>query len=464
MSFDLTEECGVFGVSLENPSEDIFKFVHLGLFSLQHRGQESCGVAYKKNGIEVIKSKGLVSEDFSDLLPDNTPSSLAIGHVRYSTCGASNLVNAQPLLFSCNKGDVAIAHNGNLPNSDIIKNQLIEAGAIFQTTSDSELLIHLLSRIPGKSFDDTITTALKQLDGAYSMLVINGDTLTAFRDKLGFRPLCFGKINGGYVFSSETAALDIIGATDIEFVKPGEIIFCTKGKIVKREFFATASENTQCVFELIYFARPDSYVFEESVYQFRLKAGEKLADRRIRDTDLVIPVPDSGNSAALGFSRKSGIPFDFGLMRNHYTGRSFIKPGQKKREDSVKIKLNPIKSVIKGKTLSVIDDSLVRGTTSKKIVKMLRDAGAVEVHMYLSSPEIVSSCYFGINTPTKEELISSNNSPEEIARIIGADSVTFLSLGDLKNCLTESNKYCYACFTGKYPIKIEDEYHEISCK
>lgn len=450
------DECGVFGFSLKERSADFFRPMFLGLFSLQHRGQESCGIAYEiDNGIEVIKNRGLVSGEFIESLPVNTASKMAVGHVRYATCGASNLINAQPLVFSSNKGEVAIAHNGNLPNSDRLKSDLLKKGAIFQTTSDSEILIHLMSMIPEGDFESSLISSLSTLDGAYSMLVMNGDKLIAFRDPNGFRPLSYGEIDGGIVFSSETAALTIIGAVNIKSVQPGQLLICRDGKIINDIDLSNGVKPAQCVFELIYFARPDSVVFDEGVYKFRLRVGKKLAERRKVDTDFVIPVPDSGNVSALGFSRESGIPFDLALMRNHYAGRTFIKPGQKLREDSVKMKLNPVSSEIEGKTLSVIDDSLVRGTTSTKIVKMLRDAGAKEIHMYLASPEIIGSCYYGINTPTTEELISTKNTPEEIAKIIGADSVTFLSVDDLKECLTYSDKYCYGCFNKVYPTKID---------
>ncbi len=461
MGDEFKDECGVFGLSLRDRSDDMIRHMFLGLFSLQHRGQESCGISYETDdGIEVVKSRGLVSGDFLENLPKNVSSKIAVGHVRYATCGASNLINAQPLIFKSNKGDVAIAHNGNLPNSERLKRDLLHKGAIFQTTSDSEILIHLMSMLPGSDFETSLIDSLKTLEGAYAMLVMSNDKLIAFRDPQGFRPLSYGFINEGVVFSSETAALTIIGAHDITTVKPGELIVCSNGSIIKKIDLSGGQKPAQCVFELIYFARPDSVVFDEAVYQFRLRVGRKLAQNRHKDTDLVIPVPDSGNVSALGFSRESGIPFDLSLMRNHYTGRTFIKPGQQLREDSVKMKLNPVATEIRGKTLSIIDDSLVRGTTSKKIVKMLREAGAKEVHVYLASPEIIGSCYYGINTPTTDELISAQNKPMEIAKIIGADSVTFLSVADLKECLTDSNAFCYACFNREYPTTID----ELSCK
>ncbi|HOV13508.1 MAG TPA: amidophosphoribosyltransferase, partial [Spirochaetota bacterium] len=425
---ELHEECGIFGISIKDSSTDLIKNLYYGLFALQHRGQESCGIAYIENGaIETIKTKGLVASELYESLPRDVETCNAIGHVRYSTCGGSSLVNAQPLSFKCNKGEMAFAHNGNIPNSDIIKKELIQTGSIFQTSSDSEILVHLMSRIPGNDFESSLYNALNQLKGAYSMLVLHEDQIIAFRDPDGFRPLSYGEIDGGYVFASETCALDLINAKNIVDVEPGEIIFCKKGKIEKKRFAFTKKIN-QCVFELIYFSRPDSIVFGESVYQSRIKMGEKLASLRKKDVDVVISVPDSGNSAALGFSEASGIPFQFGLMRNHYMGRTFIKPEQKNRTESVRIKLNPIKSVIDGKSIAVIDESLVRGTTSRKIVQILKESGAKEIHLFLSSPEIKHSCHFGIDTPTRKELISSSKTPEEIAKEIGADSVTFLNI------------------------------------
>ena len=454
---ELKEECGVFGISLKNPSEDVMYNMYMGLFSLQHRGQESGGVAYFDNNsnIQVVKSAGLVAEKLLPQLPLNYPCNSAIGHVRYSTKGTAGMINAQPLLFKCNKGEVAIANNGQLPNYDILKEELISNGAIFQTSSDSEILVHLMSNIPGNDFESSLISSIKKLDGAFSMLVMGGkNKIAAFKDPYGFKPLAYGKLGDqGYVFSSETAALNVLGVTDINFLEPGELIICENGEIKQKLHYSDKKKASQCVFELVYFARPDSSVFSESVHQFRFNSGRMLAKNRKKDTDIVISVPDSGNIAALGFARESGIPFDMGLMRNHYAGRTFIKTTQKQREEAVKIKLNPIKSVIEGKTISIVDDSIVRGTTSKQIIKMLREAGAKEIHMYLSSPEVLGCCYYGIDTPSTEELISNKHTPDEIAKIIGADSVTFLQLEDLRACLKDPDSYCYACFNKDYPIK-----------
>ncbi len=451
--FDINEKCGIFGMTLNNPSDQLIYNIHLGLFALQHRGQESCGLAYSdSNKIEVIKARGLVSGDFFKMIPTGVNTTSAIGHVRYATCGESNLVNAQPLVFTSNKGQLAIAHNGNIPNSETIREEMIRAGSIFQTSSDTEILIHLMSGVPGDNFEDSLVKSLSKLKGAYSMLMLNNGIVYAFRDINGFRPLSYGEIDGGFVFASETTALDLIGAKNVVDIKPGEMVIA-KGTSIEKKQFAVEGASKQCVFELIYFSRPDSIVFGESVHQVRLRMGailSKLIDKKI---DIVIPVPDSGNSAALGFSAASGVPFDFGLIRNHYTGRTFIKPGQNKRKESVRIKLNPIRSVIERKVLAVIDDSLVRGTTSSKIVQILKEAGAKEVHLFLSSPEIKYSCYYGIDTPSRDELISSSNSPEKISKIIGADSVSFMPVEKLRECLGEPNKFCYACFNGDYPIK-----------
>jgi amidophosphoribosyltransferase len=454
---ELNEECGVFGISLKKKSSDLVKDLYLGLFALQHRGQESAGIAYKDNNkIEVAKGRGLVSGELFKTLPQDVETSLGIGHVRYSTCGGSTLINAQPFVFRCNKGEIAIAHNGNIPNSDLIKNDLIQTGSIFQTTSDSEILVHLMARIPGNDFKSSLMNALNQIKGAYSILMMHDETLIAFRDPLGYHPLSYGEIDDGYVFASETNALDLLGAKNVKEILPGEIIFCKNGAIEKKKFTITEKIN-QCVFELIYFARPDSIVFGESVYQVRVKMGAKLSKLAKCSPDMVISVPDSGNCAALGYSKESGIPLEFGLMRNHYAGRTFIKPGQNNRIESVRIKLNPVKSIIEGKKLAVIDDSLVRGTTSKKIVQMLKGSGAKEVHLFLSSPEIKHSCYFGIDTPDDNELISSKMTPEEIAKKIGADSVTFLTIEELKSCLQQPERYCYACYNGDYAIDIKSK-------
>ncbi|MBQ2124861.1 MAG: amidophosphoribosyltransferase, partial [Spirochaetales bacterium] len=358
---ELKEECGVFGISLKNPSEDVMYNMYMGLFSLQHRGQESGGVAYFDNNsnIQVVKSAGLVAEKLLPQLPLNYPCNSAIGHVRYSTKGTAGMINAQPLLFKCNKGEVAIANNGQLPNYDILKEELISNGAIFQTSSDSEILVHLMSNIPGNDFESSLISSIKKLDGAFSMLVMGDkNKIAAFKDPYGFKPLAYGKLGDqGYVFSSETAALNVLGVTDINFLEPGELIICENGEIKQKLHYSDKKKASQCVFELVYFARPDSSVFSESVHQFRFNSGRMLAKNRKKDTDIVISVPDSGNIAALGFARESGIPFDMGLMRNHYAGRTFIKTTQKQREEAVKIKLNPIKSVIEGKTISIVDDS-----------------------------------------------------------------------------------------------------------
>ncbi len=452
--FDIEEKCGIFGMTLDNPSDQTIYNIHLGLFALQHRGQESCGLAYSDGDhIEVIKAKGLVSGDFYKMIPSGVSTKTAIGHVRYSTSGGSNLVNAQPLVFTSNKGELAIAHNGNIPRSELIKNEMIKAGSIFQTTSDTEILIHSMSMKQETDFETALISSLKTLKGAYSILMINKEKIYCFRDVNGFRPLSYGEIDGGMVFASETTALDLIGAKNVKEVNPGELIIA-KGREVTVKQYATAENIRQCVFELIYFSRPDSIVFGESVHQVRLKMGAELSHLINKKIDMVLPVPDSGNSAALGFSAESGITFDFGLIRNHYTGRTFIKPGQNKRKESVRIKLNPIRSVIEGKVLAVIDDSLVRGTTSSKIVQILKEAGAKEVHMFLTSPEIKYSCFYGIDTPSREELISSANSPAQIAGIIGADSVSFLPVSKLKSCLKNPSDFCYACFTGDYPTEV----------
>ena len=452
---DLHEECGVFGISMESDSQDIIKNLYLGLFALQHRGQETCGIAYyKDNAIKTLKCEGLVSGEFFEKLPLGDQSCAGIGHVLYPAGGNSGIKSAQPLFFHCNKGEMAIAHNGNIPLANKIKTDLIKSGSIFQTTSDAEILVHMMSRIQGEDFDTALVDSLAKIRGAYSMVILHDDEIVAFRDPNGFHPLSYAQIPGGIVFSSETNAFDLLKATNWIDIEPGEVVFCKRGKIVKKQRFADKGRVAQCVFELVYFARPDSVVFGESVQQARARMGAMLARRMKVKPDIVISVPDSGNSAAIGFANEAKIPFEMGLIRNHYTGRTFIKPKQELRMEAVRIKLNPVKAIINGKSVAVVDDSLVRGTTSMQIIKMLRDAGAKEVHLFLSSPEIHHCCFYGVDTGTLEELISTKKTPAEIAEFIGADTVNFLALEDLKACLAKPDEYCYACFDGDYPTEV----------
>ncbi len=452
--------CGVVGLfSLEetNIPEKIF----FPLFSLQHRGQESCGIAYRKGkGIVAYKDLGMVSTVLSKYLQEKKLSRIGIGHVRYSTQGGNRIENVQPLVVNCNKGVVALAHNGNILNSARLKDELFQEGSILQTTSDTELILHLLSRNPEKNFLKALTTTLHRLEGAYSIVMIWNDSLIGIRDPMGFRPLYVGKKDSLHILASETCALDILQVDEYRSVRPGELILIQEGGMESIQF-ASPTQKRQCIFELIYFSRPDSFVFDTSVHQARKKMGAALArqdmDSPYFSADIVVPVPDSGTSAALGYAEEANIPFELGLARNHYTGRSFIMPTTNERELVVRMKLHPIREALEGKRVVLVDDSLVRGTTSSILVRMIRKAGAREVHLRLSSPELLWPCFFGIDIPTRKELISNHYTPEEIASIIGADSVRFLEISNLKSCVEEPSSYCYACFNGEYPYPIEKE-------
>ncbi len=446
----ITHSCGVAGIFSPNPAA-IPEMLFYALFAQQHRGQESAGIAYRKDGKTVAyKDLGMVSSVLNKYLNKPRESNAGIGHVRYSTYGASNLENVQPIVAVCNKGEIALAHNGNISNTAELKERLFADGSIFQSTSDTELMLHLISRSRQRDFYDSLTETLQQLQGAYSLSMLHNDSLLAVRDPLGFRPLYRGEKNGTTVFASETCGLDILNIKNYRPVEPGEMVVCQKeGTYTKR--FAHSDKKHHCIFELIYFARPDSMVFEESVHQTRERMGAAIAEEDTSAGDIVVPIPDSGNIAALGYAKRSGLPFEMALTRNHYAGRSFILPTTAQRELAVRMKLHPVKSAINGRRVIVIDDSLVRGTTSSILVKMLREAGAKEIHLRLSSPELKYPCYYGIDIPTREELISNHKSPEEIARLIGADSVRFLTMEQLATCVSHPEDYCYACFNGNYP-------------
>lgn len=447
--------CGVTGIYSKTPI-NIPENIFYTLFTLQHRGQESAGVAYyKNNSISVYKDLGMVPAVLSRYLHLDRQSNIGIGHVRYSTKGGNRIENAQPIQVVCNKGQIAIAHNGTLSNAEELKNRVFSDGAIFQSTNDTEIILHLISKSREKTFEAALFKTLSELEGAYSLVIMKDDSLIAVRDPMGFRPLYMGTKNDMTVFASETCALDILQVEDYREVEPGEIITVDKTG-VKSDFFAESKKKSQCVFELIYFARPDSSVFSKSVHVKRKRMGAALAEVETVKGDIVMSVPDSGNCAALGYAEKSGLPLEYGLSRNHYAGRSFIMPTKEQRELMVRMKLNPVKEVVKDKKIILVDDSLVRGTTSKLIVKMLREAGAREVHIRLSSPEIKNPCYFGIDIPTREELISNHMSPQQIADHIGADSVFFLPVDKLRECLSNPDDFCYACFTGNYPVKIKE--------
>jgi len=430
---------------------------YLGLYALQHRGQESTGIS-SSDGDQLYthKAMGYVADVFSEEVISKLKGLNAIGHTRYSTAGDSNEGNAQPIVVNCTHGTVALVHNGNLINAVSLRARLELQGAIFQSTSDSEVILHLLARSEADSLLDGLALTLAQVQGAFSLLLLTEDSLIGVRDPNGFRPLNLGRINGSYVLASETCAFDLIGATYLREVEPGEIVLIRGGEM-KSVKALTAPRLSKCIFEHVYFSRPDSIVFGRTVQTSRELMGRILADESPVDADLVVPVPDSGVTAAIGYSQQSGIPFAFGLIRNHYVGRTFIEPKTKIRHFGVKVKLNPVKDVLTGKRVVLIDDSIVRGTTSRKIVKMVRAAGAKEVHMRISCPPTLSPCFYGIDTPTKKELIASSHTVEEICKYIEADSLGYLSLpGLIRSLGGRGSEFCTACYTGQYPIDFVD--------
>lgn len=451
MFHDLHEECGVFGVYGHPEAANL---TYLGLYALQHRGQEGAGICSSDSRhLHLDKSMGLVADIFNERRLRKLPGHIAIGHNRYSTAGSSVLKNVQPIMANFALGPLAIAHNGNLVNAIELRDELEKEGAIFQSTSDSEVMVHLIAHAKGGDFYERVVHAVKQVSGAFSLLILREKELIAVRDAYGVRPLSLGMVDGAYVVTSETCALDIISARYIRDIEPGELLIINENGVNSMRPL-TSQRHASCIFEFIYFSRPDSYIFGgQNVNEMRKKFGAQLARESAIGADLVIPVPDSGVPAALGFSEESKIPFDFGLIRNHYVGRTFIEPKQSIRHFGVKIKLNPIKKLLEGKRIIVVDDSIVRGTTSKKIVKMLREGGgAKEVHVRISSPPTVGPCFYGIDTPTRHELIASTHEVEEIRRYITADTLSYLSLDGLKNIVPRSHNYCTACFDNNYPI------------
>ena len=451
----LHEECGVVGVYGHPEAANL---VYLGLYALQHRGQESAGIVastHSKMRLEV--GMGLVADVFDPIRILKLPGPLAIGHNRYSTAGKSELVNAQPCMINYSAGSLALAHNGNLVNVQTIRKGLGSKGAIFQSTNDSEVIVHLMAQSKAETFVDRAAEALRQVSGAYSLVLMTKTELVAARDPHGFRPLCLGKLDGAYIVASETCVMDLIEAEFIREVEPGELILINDQGI--QSFFPFKKVETKhCVFEHIYFARPDSFIFGEHVYTARKNMGRAMAQESPADVDIVVPVPDSGVVSAMGFAEESGIPFEMGLIRNHYVGRTFIEPQSQIRHFGVKLKLNPVKEIIAGKRIAIIDDSIVRGTTARKIVKMLRDVGAKEVHLRISAPPILHSCFYGIDTPTKEELIAHTHDLEETRQYLAADSLAYLSLEKMMEVLENGKKkFCSACFDGNYPIPITDK-------
>ncbi len=447
--------CGIFGIYGHGEAANL---VYLGLHGLQHRGQEGSGIVSSDGSrLYCKKGMGLVSEIFKDENFSRLKGMSAIGHNRYSTYGESIIENVQPVVVNFAMGSLALAHNGNLVNASFLRSELEAHGSIFQSSIDSEVIVHLIALSRERTILDRIIDALKKVKGAYSLLILTEKEMIGVRDAYGFRPLSLGELNGSFVLSSETSSFELIGARFIRDILPGELVVINDNGLTSYMPFEKASEAF-CIFEHIYFARPDSCVYGESVNIIRKKMGRELAKESAVDADIVIPVPDSGTPAAMGFAEGSGIPFDNGLIRSHYVGRTFIVPKQSIRNFGVRLKLNPVKEVLKGKRVVVVDDSIVRGTTSKKIVTMLREAGASEVHMRIASPPVKYSCFYGIDTPTRRELIASKMGVEDIGKQLSADTLAYLSIeGMLKAASNPPDKFCVACFNGSYPIPFSDD-------
>lgn len=455
------EECGVFGAFCKNePDENIASTIYYGLYALQHRGQEGCGIVVNDDGVfSSYKDIGLVSDVFTEETLSRLPKgNIAIGHVRYSTTGGNNRINVQPIEVHHIKGSLAIAHNGNLTNAMKLREDMELTGSIFHTTSDTETIAYTIvkERLTTSSIESAVEVALHKMEGAYSLLIMSATKLIAARDKRGMRPLCYGITDDGtYIVASENCALNAVGAKFVRDIMPGEILVFSKDGVQSITTHCNRANKALCIFEYIYFARSDSTIDNVSVHESRLKAGHFLAKSHPADADIVIGVPDSGLDAALGFAEESGIPYGIGFVKNKYIGRTFISPSQSFRENQVRIKLSPIESTVKGKRVVMVDDSIVRGTTSARIVKLLREAGAKEVHMRISAPPFLNPCYYGTDVDTKENLIANNHSIEEIAEIIGVDSLGYLTLDDAKS-LAEGS-HCLACFNGEYPTNIPSE-------
>ena len=451
------DECGVFGVFGHPEAANL---AYLGLYALQHRGQESAGIVSSTgNDLFMHKAMGEVEEIFQPRVLSKLPGNSAIGHTRYSTAGDKALLNVQPIMIDCNKGKMAVAHNGNLTNASEWRRKLEHRGSIFQTNSDTEVIVHLVARSQARNLSGALGDALNQVEGAYSLVVLTADELYAVRDPRGFRPLALGRIEGHngevtWMVASETCAFDLLNAQYVRDIEPGEMLRISRAGLESIRF-SPPKPHQFCIFEHVYFSRPDSTVFGRSVNESREILGRLLAREHPVEADMIVPIPDSGVPAAIGFALESKIPFRMGLIRNHYIGRTFIEPSQAIRNFGVKLKLNPVRSLISGKRVVLIDDSIVRGTTSRKLVRMVREAGATEVHMRISCPPTISPCYYGVDTPTKEELIASCNTPEEIRKYLGADSLGYLSLPGLRQAVNDTQgDFCTACYTGVYPTDL----------
>lgn len=459
------EECGVFGIYGHAEASNL---TYLGLYALQHRGQESAGIAAADGTqIRVSKAMGYVNEAFDGDTLGRLPGSIAVGHVRYSTAGESRLANAQPIVVDSMHGQLAVAHNGNLVNAGEVRDALVREGAIFQTNSDTEVVVHLFARAKADGSEAAIIEAISQVRGAFSLVMMTKDRLIGVRDPHGFRPLALGRLGDAWVICSETCAMDLIGATYVRDVEPGEVVIVGPHGVRSVKPYPPARQS-QCVFEHVYFSRPDSYVFGESVNEVRTEFGRRLARESGVPADVVVPIPDSGVCAAVGYAEAAGLPMRMGLIRNHYVGRTFIQPQQSIRHFGVRVKLNPVRSILDGKRVVLVDDSIVRGTTSRKIVRMVRSAGAREVHMRISCPPTVSPCFYGVDTPRRSELIAATHTLEEIRKYVDADSVAYLSLDGLTGAVQGgSSRYCTSCYTGVYPVAFprdEAKYLQLALK
>lgn len=451
------DECGVFGI-FGNP--EAANLTYLGLYALQHRGQESAGIVTSDGArIRAMRAMGHVADAFDEQSFHDLPGHLAIGHTRYSTAGESRLANAQPFLIDCAHGQIAVAHNGNLVNARELRDELVRDGAIFQTSSDTEVLLHLYARSKSPSVEEALIDSISQIRGAFSLALLTKDRLIAVRDPHGFRPLALGRLGDAWIVCSETCALDLIGATYVRDIEPGEVLIISDGGPRSIKPFPP-SPLSQCVFEHVYFSRPDSYVFGRSVNDVRTELGRVLAREAGVPADVVVPIPDSGVCAATGYAEEAKLPLRMGLIRNHYVGRTFIQPQQSIRHFGVRVKLNPVRSILEGKRVVLLDDSLVRGTTSRKIVKMVKAAGAREVHLRISCPPTIAPCFYGVDTPSRAELIASTHTIDEIRKYVGADSLAYLSLDGLRSAVGSSHpSYCTSCYTGVYPVAFPRDEH-----
>src|SRR5438067_30483 len=459
------DECGVFGI-FGHP--EAANMTYLGLYALQHRGQESAGIAASDGEqVRVSRAMGYVADTFDSAALAHLPGRVAIGHVRYSTAGESHLSNAQPILIDCAHGQIALCHNGNLVNARELRDELVQQGSILQSSSDTEVILHLYARSKARNAEDAIVESVSQVQGAFSLVMLTKDRLVAVRDPHGFRPLAIGRLNGAIVVASETCAMDLIGATYERDVEPGEVLVVSADGVKSLKPFPPA-RLSHCVFEHVYFARPDSYVFGKSVNEVRTDLGRILAREQPVDADVVVPVPDSGVCAAMGYAEESGVPVRMGLIRNHYVGRTFIQPQAAIRHFGVKVKLNPVRSILDGRRVILVEDSIVRGTTSRKIVKMVRAAGAKEVHVRISCPPTISPCFYGVDTPRRSELIAATHTIPEIREFLEADSVAYLSLeGLLSTVAPDRASYCTSCYTGRYPVEFprdEASYLQLALK